>query len=458
MTDDYAHPPEDYWKDRARDDDTQGVPILKPRKLSEIKAPPPTQWLAKGWIPYSEITVLVGEEGLGKSLAWVRWAAAITAGRPDPSVSLPSRKPRDVVVIVTEDNPGEVKARLTLAGANLDHIYLFSSEADGTGNPVFGNAMNGDMATLDAYLGQEYIDAALVVVDAWVDTVAGSLTLKDSQQARQAMHPWKMLAQRHRLAVILMTHTNRMSTASTRDLMGSTAVLRQKARMVLFAARSPDDKEAGGDYVWIGPDKSNVTGKAAAVKYQLKIQNVREATDDDPGTTACLDAYTRAHTNISNLIAEWKEQQDQAARPKTKQEQAQDAITAYMANYPNGCPTEDLKNHLEELGFGKTASENARKALGDSGPAGFRQPFVYRLHTQTSYSDSISQEPMDSRNSRNSETDRAVRLPSLPTLPRFLGNGPELGTFSPCLACGDPLDDGEIETHRECSLASAESA
>lgn len=448
-------PPAEYWEQREREDAAQGIAILKPRKLSEIKAPPPTQWLAKGWIPYSEITVLVGEEGLGKSLAWVRWAAAITAGRADASVSLPARKPRDVVVIVTEDNPGEVKARLTLAGADLDHVYLFSSEADGTGNPVFGNAMNGDMATLDAYLAQEDIDAALVVVDAWVDTVAGSLTLKDSQQARQAMHPWKMLAQRHRLAVILMTHTNRMSTASTRDLMGSTAVLRQKARMVLFAARSPDDKEAGGDYVWIGPDKSNVTGKAAAVKYRLKIANVREVTDDDPGTTACLDTYTRAHTNIGNLIAEWKEQQDQAMRPKSKQEQAQDAITAYMANHPNGCPTEDLKQHLEELEFGKTVSENARKALGESVPAGFRQPYVYKLYSQSSYSEPISQEPKKSRNSRNSDSRDSVSLPSLPTVPRFLSNGDQLGTYSPCLVCGDPLDDGETETHRECYAESA---
>lgn len=451
MTDDYAQPPEDHWKVREAEDDALGRTILKPRRLSDIKAPPPTQWLAKGWIPYSEITVLVGEEGLGKSLAWVRWAAAITAGRADASVSLPARKPRDVVVIVTEDNPGEVKARLTLAGADLNHIYLFSSEADGTGNPVFGNAMSGDMATLDAYLSQEDIDAALVVVDAWVDTVAGSLTLKDSQQARQAMHPWKMLAQRHRLAVILMTHTNRMSTASTRDLMGSTAVLRQKARMVLFAARSPEDKESGGDFVWIGPDKSNVTGKADAVKYRLKIQNVREVSDDDPGTTACLDTYTRAHTNIGNLIAEWKEQQDQAARPKSKQEQAQDAITAYMAEHPHGCPTEDLKKHLEELEFGKTASENARKQLGVSSPAGYGQPYIFRLHSQSSYSESISQEPMDSRNTRKSETERAVRVPSLPTLPSFLSNGDELGTISPCHVCGDPLDDGEHERHQECA-------
>ncbi|MDJ0311677.1 AAA family ATPase [Arthrobacter sp. H35-D1] len=453
MTDDYAQPPEEHWKAKEAEDDKHGRAILKPRKLSDIKAPPPTQWLAKGWIPYSEITVLVGEEGLGKSLAWVRWAAAITSGRADASVSLPARKPRDVVVIVTEDNPGEVKARLTLAGADLNHIYLFSSEADGTGNPVFGNAMNGDMATLDAYLEEGAIDAALVVVDAWVDTVAGSLTLKDSQQARQAMHPWKMLAQRHRLAVILMTHTNRMSTASTRDLMGSTAVLRQKARMVLFAARSPDDKESGGEFVWIGPDKSNVTGKANAVKYRLKIENVREASDDDPGTTACLANYTRAHTNISNLIAEWKEQQDQALRPKSKQEQAQEAVTAYMEDHPDGCSVDDLKDHLEAEGFGKTASEKARSALGTSIRDGFGGGFTFRLNNGSNLpsQDPIYQEVRDIRTVREIEPECAVNVPNLPNPPTSLTNGDPLGTLELCIACGDPLHEHEHDRHQGCA-------
>lgn len=395
--------------------------------------------------------MLVGEEGLGKSLAWVRWAAAITAGRADPSVSLPARKPRDVVIIITEDNPGEVMARLTLAGADLSRVHVYSSEGDGTGNPVFGNAMNGDMATLDAYLGQDSLDAALVVVDAWVDTVAGNLTLKDSQQARQAMHPWKFLAQRHRLAVILMTHTNRMSTSSTRDLMGSTAVLRQKARMVLFAARSPEDKESGGEFVWIGPDKSNVTGKADAVKYRLKIENVREASDDDPGTTAHLASYTRAHTNIGNLIAEWSEQAAQEARPKTKQEQAQDAITEFMEEHPHGCPTEDIKTHLEELDFGKTVSEKARKALGTSSPAGYGQPYVYKLNSQSSYSEPMHQEPSNSRNTRNTDSKDSLSLPSLTTLPSFLSNGEEVGTLSLCLECGDQLDANETERHQGCA-------
>lgn len=218
-------------------------PVLKLRRLSEMKTPPPTKWIARGWLPRSEITVLVGEEGIGKSLLWVRIASRITTGQADPAMKMPTRQPADVVVIVTEDSAGEVEARLKVSGADLTRVFLFCAEDDGSGNPVFGNAMNGDMLTLDAMLAQDGIDPALVVVDAWVDTVSGSLTLKDSQQARQAMHPWKILAQRHDIAVLLMTHTNRMNTANTRDLMGSTAVLRQKARMVLFAARSAADKE-----------------------------------------------------------------------------------------------------------------------------------------------------------------------------------------------------------------------
>jgi hypothetical protein len=35
---------------------------------------------------------------------------------------------------------------------------------------------------------------SLVVVDAWIDTVLGGLSVKDTQQARVAVAPWKSYA------------------------------------------------------------------------------------------------------------------------------------------------------------------------------------------------------------------------------------------------------------------------
>lgn len=436
-------------------------PVMRIRRLSEMKTPPPTRWCAKGWIPYSEITVLVGEEGLGKSLAWVRWVARITTGQGDPSINMPPRKPRDVVVIITEDSPGEVQARLEAAGADTSRIHFFSSEADGTGNPVFGNSFNsGDMATLDAYLEAGELDVALVVIDAWVDTVAGNLTLKDSQQARQAMHPLKVLAQKHAIGVILVTHTNRMSTSNTRDLMGSTAVLRQKARMVLFAARSPEDKDNGGRHIWIGPDKSNVTGIANAVKYNLDIQQARLSTEDDPGTTARLDGPQDTLKTIRNLLGEWREQEEAAARKPTKAEGVQEAVRAYMADTDGSTASADLKAHLKAEGYGKTLIEDTLKEMGESKRDQFGGAYTFHLHA--SYLEPISQEPRTHEKHRNHDATKALMLPKNSMLPSAETYSPELGSMARLTgkcSCGGEMTEYMKTNYGTCfTCAEGESA
>lgn len=40
--------------------------------------------------------------------------------------------------------------------------------------------------------------------------------------------------------MLLLAHTNRISSTSTRDRMGATGALRQKARMLIFASLNPE--------------------------------------------------------------------------------------------------------------------------------------------------------------------------------------------------------------------------
>lgn len=405
-------------------------PVLKLRRLSEMKTPPATKWIAPGWLPRGEITVLVGEEGIGKSLLWVRNAAHITTGRPDPAINMPRRKPADVVVIVTEDSAGEVLARLKLAGADIDRVFVFCAEDDGSGNPVFGNAMNGDMLTLDAMLSQDGIDAALVVVDAWVDTVSGNLTLKDSQQARQAMHPWKVLAQRHNLAVMLLTHTNRLNTANTRDLMGSTAVLRQKARMVQFAARARTDKDSSVQHLWVGPDKSNVTGIANALKFNVTVEQVRPQSDDDPGTTAHLTAPSDACMTIRDLIGEWKREEIEAERKPTKKDSVREELAIYVTSRGGTVPSKELTAHLEGLGFGKSSIEQAKKECGHTSKSGFGGAWVFTLPSQFT-NESMTNGISDISAFSENDATNAVEDPILPNLTNSLSNR-QLGSELTC--------------------------
>ena len=46
----------------------------------------PTKWLAVGNLRASAVAVLVGDEGIGKSLWWVWVVSHLTTGKPCPTI------------------------------------------------------------------------------------------------------------------------------------------------------------------------------------------------------------------------------------------------------------------------------------------------------------------------------------------------------------------------------------
>ncbi|MCV7173077.1 AAA family ATPase [Mycobacterium manitobense] len=157
------------------------------------------RWLAKNWLPLAAVALLIGDEGIGKSLLWVLIIAHVTTGKPMPAMGIPAREPQAVVIVVTEDDwKTTVRPRLTVAGVNLDMVHVICTDRDGSGAPVFPR----DVDLLDG------LDFVLLVVDAWLDTVPASLSVRDPQQARQALHPFKELASREGCAVAPQTTRN----------------------------------------------------------------------------------------------------------------------------------------------------------------------------------------------------------------------------------------------------------
>lgn len=352
----------------------------KLRRTHELTPAAHPTWLGVGWIPRSEITVLVGDEGIGKSLLWVQIAAAVTTGQPFPPFRIPRRDPADVLVIVTEDAAAEVQERLRLAGADLARVVWFSMDADGTGAPSFSKGGGPAMSTLVENVRALDAPPALVVLDAWLDTVDSGLQVKDGQQARIALNPWKRFADTFRTSVMLLTHTNRLPTANTRDLMGSSAVLRQKARMVLFAAR-PDDGHA---HLYVGPDKANTTGLRDAVRFTVQAVQARPATDDDPGTTARLVEATDTGQTIRELVGEWRSEAQESSRKPSKAEQAADDIRRlFLSKGAESMAVADVNAHLGSLGYGKNAIAEGKSMAGESRSTGLRGAWVLTLN-QTS--------------------------------------------------------------------------
>ena len=250
------------------------------------------RWLAKGRIPYGSLSLLIGDEGIGKSLFWVLVVAHVTTGKPLPGFGIPARDPAKVRVVVTEDNwSSVVRPRLEVAGADMNRIDVICTERDGSGSPVFPR--NIDLVVSDPV-------PSLVVVDTWIDTLPSGLSIRDPQHARQALHPWKDVATSSGAAVLLVVHTNRVASGNARDKYGGTSELRKKARLTLFA--QADDEQDGA--LVIGPEKANSTGKLPASKFVIRSVQYFAASEDDDGTIATLDFVGDTGQTMKDHIAD----------------------------------------------------------------------------------------------------------------------------------------------------------
>ena len=244
-----------------------------PRLWNALELEPATRprWIATGRLPRAAITLLIGDEGIGKSLAWVWLASYITTGKPCPAFGVPAREPSRVFLVITEDDwSGTVRPRLEVAGADLAMIDVICTEKDGSGAPIFPRDLH--------LIAQADPAPALIVVDAWLDTVPGKISVKDPQQARQALHPWKEVATATDAAVLLLTHTNRVSSANARDRYGATGELRKKARMSLYAQQDEEGQ------LIIGPEKMNTAKPLPATIFTIKSVQHFEPSEDHDGT------------------------------------------------------------------------------------------------------------------------------------------------------------------------------
>lgn len=309
------------------------------------------EWVARNRLPRSAISLLVGDEGIGKSLFWTWLAAHITTGTACDDFGIPARAPADVLVIITEDDwSTTVLPRLQVVGADLTRIEVLCTEADGSGAPTFPRDLH--------LIRDSPTRPTLIVVDAWLDTVSGAQTVRDPQQARQALHPWKEIAQNKNAAVLLLTHTNRTSTANARDKYGATGELRKKARMTLFAQADADNE----GQLLIGPEKANSAGKVDATRFQITADQYFDPTEDDDGRIPRLSSLgASGQTMRKHLSDAHAEESGEDADESTY---AVRWLREYLEQEGPHADSKPLKREAENAGIPTRTLQRARKKLG----------------------------------------------------------------------------------------------
>jgi AAA domain len=268
------------------------VSTVQLHKASDMAESKPVAWrLAPGYLAAGKVNLLVGAEGIGKSLWSIRAVASITTGYPWGPFTSPG-DPADAILIATEDGwEDTIRPRLEVACADLDRVHVLCADNDGTGTPTFPD----DMPTLS----ECEIAPSLVVVDAWIDTVPGGLQVKDAQKARRAVGPWKEYAAKTGAAVLLVTHTNRQESQDIRNTYGLSGALRQVARSTMYALEDPDTKA-----LLVGPDKSNLGAKGVAHRFIKTPVEHFPPTEESDGTVARLDSIGDDSRSIQDFLTE----------------------------------------------------------------------------------------------------------------------------------------------------------
>jgi putative DNA primase/helicase len=185
--------------------------------------PEKIEWVWQGFIASGRLTGIVGYAGLGKSQVVIDLAATVSTGRDFPGGGS-NGKPGHVIILSAEDHPADtIVPRLTAAGADLSRVHLVKAVKDGDGERLFNLSVDLDR------LEKEYklTDVKLVVIDpasAYVGSAAGNrINRNSSGDVRAALQCLANFAEKHGLAVILVSHLNKSRGASAiTRIMGST--------------------------------------------------------------------------------------------------------------------------------------------------------------------------------------------------------------------------------------------
>jgi len=195
------------------------------------------EWVWKGRLARGKITVLEGDPGTGKTTLALSLAAAISSGDPLPGEA-DGTPPRDVIVFSGEDDIGDtLRPRLEAAGADCRRV-VFENLHDPGAVPF---VLPRDLAALERAIIDH--DAALVIIDPVMSYLDPSVDSHKDQAVRSALMPLAAMAQRTRVAIILIRHLNKDSSKPALYRGGGSIAFAGVARLVLLTAKDPDDPD-----------------------------------------------------------------------------------------------------------------------------------------------------------------------------------------------------------------------
>jgi len=229
--------------------------------LADVE-PESIEWLWKGRIPRSKVSLLVGDPGSGKSFASLAISASVTHGKelPDEPSDCP-RLPGAAILWNGEDGIEDtIRVRAEACGVNLQRIHVIDSARNDDGRRV---PFSLNSVSLIGEEIERLSNVHLVVIDP-IAALLGDVETHRDADVRAALQPLADLARRYKVAVLCVLHLRKSEAQRALYRVGGSIGFVGLARSVLLVARDDENGRRA-----IVPIKQNLSAPVDPVEFRI---------------------------------------------------------------------------------------------------------------------------------------------------------------------------------------------
>ena len=266
----------------------------------------PQEWVWKGVIPEGQLTLLMGEPGVGKSMFAMDAIARSTRGQRG-LCDAEQGEPGEVVLFSGEDDFASV-VRLRLDSAGADHRFVNVVETDT--NLMFEtleserslHQEDWEIGSLESYLTgfrDSGVSCRLVVIDpvnCFLDATGG----RSEFQARKMMAKLADLAMRSGTAVLLVANPSTFEKGKRGRLSATTPVLAELARSVWTIVCDPDEPRRR----MLLPVKTNLCETPPGLAFTIQDRRICWEEESVAQTAGQFLADATQHERLQHVAAE----------------------------------------------------------------------------------------------------------------------------------------------------------
>jgi hypothetical protein len=342
-----------------------GAPVIV--RLSDVK-PEPVAWLWPDRIALGKLTLIAGDPGLGKSFLTLDMAARVSRGWAWPDTPGVATAPGGVVLLSAEDAVADtIRPRLDAAGADVARIVALEairSVGDNGRESARTFDLSRDLPALEEAI-RSVEGCRLVVIDP-VTAYLGGVDSHKNADIRGLLAPLGAIAERHRVAMIAVTHLNKSG--------GGPAIYRATGSLAFAAAARAawavsKDKDEPRRRLLL-PIKNNNATDSGGLAYRIEPTGVDGcpvvAWEPDPVNVSADDA----------LAGDRNEGGD-----RTEHDDAAGWLRNLLAHGPR--PARDVERDARDAGYSIATVRRAKAAIGVvSRKPAFGGPWEWALPAQ----------------------------------------------------------------------------